>query len=201
MADERLDITVNAKLSGTSNLTTIAVATEDRRSSSPTVAAAKPGTLATRTDANTGVLTMSSGHGFQDADVIDVFWSGGSRRGMTVGTVSVNSIPIDGGSGDDLPSATTVIAAMVPHETEFVITGDDSVAITANAPCAGYIAFLESGDVDAKVITFDAANAYLWSDSPYLEGSNPLAGKDVVKVTFSHGQLTAQPMRVAVFFD
>jgi len=69
------------------------------------------GTLTTRTDDDTGTLTLSTGHGVMTGNTVDVFWNDGanSRTGMTAGTVSGNSVPIDGGSGDVLPAATTAV--------------------------------------------------------------------------------------------
>jgi hypothetical protein len=74
----------------------------------------KTGTLTTRTDNETGTLTMSSGHGITTGQFIDLYWATGIRRGITVGTVSVNSVPIgadNSGSGNNLPSASTAIVA------------------------------------------------------------------------------------------
>lgn len=197
---DTLRITQNAIYNGITNTTEHNVNYENAATSNPTLPLAKAGTLTTRTDANTGVLTMSGGHGLQDADVIDLFWDGGSRRGMTVGTVATNSVPVDGGSGDDLPATSTVIAAMVPHEESLTVTGDDATAISVYSGVPGYVAFLEAEDVDAKVIRFTSQNSYLWSN--VLEGTNPLASASILKVTFSHGQTATVPsMRVAVMHD
>ena len=72
--------------------------------------AANQGDLTTRTDANTGTVTMDSGsHTIETGDTVNVYWAGGERKGMTVGTVSGTTVPIDGGSGDDLPVADTEV--------------------------------------------------------------------------------------------
>lgn len=65
--------------------------------------AAQTGTLTTRTDDDTGVATLSTGHGITTGMVVDVYWSGGVRYGMDA-TVSVNAVTVDGGAGDVLPS-------------------------------------------------------------------------------------------------
>jgi len=39
----------------------------------PALAAAKAGTLTTRTDADTGEVTCEAGHGFAQFDVVDVY--------------------------------------------------------------------------------------------------------------------------------
>ena len=75
----------------------------------PALVAAQVGSLTTRTDDNTGVGTLSTGHGLVTNDVVDVYWSGGVRYGM-VATRSVNAITVDGGAGDVLPAQDTAIA-------------------------------------------------------------------------------------------
>lgn len=91
----------------------------------PTVTAAKTGQLTTRTSASVGTLTMAAGHGFNTADIIDLFWTGGKRVGVVVGTVATNSVPISGGSGDDLPANLTAITAMLRHAENRAFSGDD----------------------------------------------------------------------------
>ena len=60
------------------------------------------GTLTTRTDDDTGVATLESGHGLQNGNTVDAYWDGGRRYDMTA-TVAGDAITIDGGSGDNLP--------------------------------------------------------------------------------------------------
>jgi hypothetical protein len=77
------------------------------------------GSLSTRTDAETGVLTLAGGHGISTGMIIDLFWTNpsgtaGHRRGITIGTVSGNSVPVgndNSGSGDNLPTQGTAIVA------------------------------------------------------------------------------------------
>lgn len=83
------------------------------------IPAAKAGLLTTRTDDDTGTLTMDPGHGITTGAKLDVYWTNadgtrGSRVDMTVGTVSGNTVPIDLGTGDNLPIQGAAIRAMVP---------------------------------------------------------------------------------------
>lgn len=91
-----------------------------------TLSTAKSGTLSTRTDDNTGTLTMAGGHGFTDGQIIDVYWSGGVQRNVVIGTVATNSVPIDSGVGDNLPIATTAITAVVQKSINLAIDGDNT---------------------------------------------------------------------------
>ncbi len=156
---------------------------------------AKTGTLTTRTDANTGTLTMAASHGITTGARLDLYWDGGMRRGITVGTVSVNSVPIDLGSGDDLPIATTAITAMVPDEEAVVITGDDVSFIAfgfgGTPPAAAEAQFVlaDSGDAELFYINLDGSRkGFVWCEGA---GENPVAGDAIAKVFLSHGDSTA----------
>lgn len=86
----------------------------DWRRFRPKTASGLVGILTARTDADTGEITMSSAnHPVETGDTVDVSWAGGSRTDMTVGTVSGSTVPIDGGSGDDLPATSTPVVVVV----------------------------------------------------------------------------------------
>jgi hypothetical protein len=167
---------------------------------SPSIPAAKAGTLTTRTDANTGVLTMSGGHGIISTDVIDVFWSGGSRRGMTA-TVSVNAVTVDGGTGDDLPAVSTVVSAMKPVEVEFVVDGDTVFGLGVSSDAAyAYVVFVDDADAEIAAATFRVTTAGRGKAWATGAGTNPLAGAVTSAVKFSHGSLSAAVMRACAVF-
>lgn len=168
-----------------------------------TVAAAKVGQLTTRTDADTGTLTMDSGHGFTTGVRLDVYWDGGSRRGMTVGTVATNSVPIDGGAGDDLPTNLTAITAAVPTEEDITLDGDDVALIAMFAGAEGSIVLADASDVTILGKAVGGSNggeqSYVFADG---DGTNPVAGGDIAKVFLSHGDSDAsQDMRLSLLHD
>ena len=84
--------------------------------------AAQTGTLTTRTDDNTGVATLSTGHGIVNGKV-DVYWATGVRYGMDA-TVATNAISIDGGAGDNLPAESTAVTVVIPTAVEVNFDGD-----------------------------------------------------------------------------
>jgi len=88
-----------------------------------TLPAGKPGTLTGRTDGDTGVATLGAGHSLVTSDVVDVYWAGGRRYGMTA-TVSGNDVTLDGGSGDNLPSTSTAVVVTKPVVINTEIDGD-----------------------------------------------------------------------------
>lgn len=194
---KRITITVDEQ----SYQETISAEGDSIERASPTVPVAKVGTLTTRTDDDTGTFTMNSGHGFSTSDKIDVFWSTGSRRNMTA-TVTGDSVVLDGGSGDNLPVATTAITAMKPVEVLMDIDGDQVVAVAVYSPKAGYIVFVDDGPADISDATYqlDAGEGKGWVSGD--GGTNPLTGDTVTKVKFSHGNsAAAQTMRAAVVLN
>jgi len=156
------------------------------------VAAAKTGTLTTRTDANTGELTMAASHGITTGARLDLYWSGGSRRGITVGTVATNAVPIDLGAGDDLPADETVITAMVPTEEAFAVSGSTVTAIALFSDVAGQIVFCASDETEIKAYSVGGASggaqSMVWTTA--RDADNPVTGGAITKVYFSHGSST-----------
>lgn len=67
------------------------------------------GTLSTRTDGDTGVCTLSSGHLITVSDTVSVWWSGGDRKGMTVTAVNGSLVTVDAGTGDNLPATSSAV--------------------------------------------------------------------------------------------
>jgi hypothetical protein len=176
---------------------------------SVSVPAAKAGDLTTRTDNETGTLTMDSGHGITTGAVIDLFWtntdgSKGMRREITVGTVSSNSVPIgadNSGSGDNLPPLNTEITAMVPVEEVMPSPAANSyVFFGCSAPCPAHISVQDADSVLlTKVFPKATGGAYQWNSQN--GETNPMAGETATKLKLSHGEISAQTIQVLFLFD
>lgn len=124
---------------------------------------AKTGTLTTRTDDDTGTLTMTSGHGITTGAIIDLYWDTGGgvyayRHGVVVGTVSTNSVPIDLGAGTNLPIATTAIIAMVqeviPCEIPTASTAANDVLLVVQLDQPGLVRFRTAEDESGTETVF-----------------------------------------------
>jgi len=148
------------------------------------LAAAKTGNLTTRTDDDTGELTMDAGHSITTGQRLDVYWDGGRRYGMTVGTVAGNAVPIDGGAGDNLPADESEITAFVPIEENFLFDGDDLQLLVASGTRKGLIVLEDAGGVELA-IDLDEDQMFRWDTG---DGSaNPVVGDDITKAFFSNG--------------
>lgn len=82
------------------------------------------GTLTTRTDDNTGTVTLAGGHGIATGNSVDIYWSGGVQYDVTVGTVATNSMPFDLGIGDNLPSTSTAVVVCKRVTINVSLDGD-----------------------------------------------------------------------------
>lgn len=200
-----MPFTVSASLSavinGTQYSQASSISSNSQEIANPSVAGAKTGTLTTRTDNDTGTLTMASGHGFVTNDKVDVFWSGGSRRNMTA-TVTGDSVVVDGGSGDNLPLVNAAITAMKPTSVPFSVVGDNVDALAVS---------LGSLTVQGWVVFKDGSSAVITSyqirtgerEKVWVSGlgiTNPLASATVATAEFSHDSTSAQTPTAAVTF-
>jgi len=116
--------------------------------------AAQSGTLTTRTDDDTGVATLSTGHTIESDDVVDIYWAAGVRHGMTA-TVATNAVTVDGGTGDALPDQDTACTVVLQTAVEVNFDGDDAQIIGIfyrNPSDTGAKAHLDLQDTDDNSI-------------------------------------------------
>lgn len=115
-----------------------------------TLPAGKSGTLTTRTDDNTGQLTVASGHGITGSDTVDVYWSGGRRYGVDVTATAATTIDIDLGTGDNLPTASTAVVICKQVVANVMLYGDNAKLVVVNFAVPG------SSSSKSRVTFFDA---------------------------------------------
>jgi len=156
----------------------------------PTIPAAQPAILSTRTDNTDGTLTMSNiGHGINTGQRFDLYWVGGHCYGVVAGTVSGTSIPFTGVSGGaSLPPQGTAVSVGICVSSAFALTGDNLTALACLAPRDGYFVFNNgTTDVYGVFVTGGRVHAWRLGDSY----SNPLAGALPTKVFMSHSDQSA----------
>jgi hypothetical protein len=156
----------------------------------------KAGTLTTRTDTNTGTVTMGDvGHGISTGSKVDVYWNGGVQYDATVGTVIGTTVPIDLGVGDDLPSTSTAVIVSRRSQINLDIDGD-ALAILAlkqkynsnTLDADSHIDFQDS--VGTKIAQFDleANGPQVWDIAG--GSANPFTGNPITKAFASNGSTT-----------
>lgn len=105
-------------------------------------AAQSDGELTTRTSDTNGVVTLATGHGIASTNVVDVYWTGGKRYGMTA-TVEGNAVTVDGGAGDNLPDLNTEGIQVVRQTVVDVNFDGDEMRFVA-------FVYRNAGDADAR---------------------------------------------------
>jgi hypothetical protein len=172
---------------------TISSSIEREQESSDRIALDVPaglaGSLTTRTDDNTGVVTLASGHGILTDDVVSIFWAGGFASAATVSGSTATTVTFDVDSGDTLPIATTSVVVSKKATHELLLNGDslDMFAIKNTQRCC--IAFLD--DESAAALTYEIAEreGRFWVSG--MGFVNPLAGESIESVSISNGSTTA----------
>jgi hypothetical protein len=157
----------------------------------PTLPKGSAGTLITRTDNNTSVTTLSAGHGIVTSDIVDVYFAGGRRYGMTA-TVSGNDVTIDGGSGDNLPNQNDAVVVTKQVRINVAIDGDLLAGLALKLEFTdqqsankGHISFFDGADAEVTQLDLAANEA-----QPYdVEGGavNPFTGNPITYAKASNG--------------
>jgi hypothetical protein len=163
-----------------------------------TANAAKTGTLSTRTDNTDGELTMTTGHGITTGQIIDLYWTGGVRYGVVVGTVATNAVPISGGAGDNLPTASTAITAVVQLSVNLAIDGDETDILAVifettdtSIRTAAHIQFRDASNDEIAEIDFVTNVPQVWDIAG--GSANPFTGDPItnLKVSQANSSTTA----------
>jgi len=162
------------------------------------VPAPESGTLTTRTDADTGVVTIT-GTTITTSDKVMGFWEESgvrkTRTNMTVTDVTGDAVTIDLGDGDDLPAQDSAIDLAVQIDMAAAFDGDDLVAIAATSTRDAAIAFYDSGDVLLLKCELYAGSAWFWqADS---STAVPITGNAVARMCIGNRD-TAGPAIVDV---
>jgi hypothetical protein len=164
-----------------------------------TMVPGRAGTLSTRTDDNTGIVTVASGHGITDTDTVAVFWAGGSRYDVDVTATTATTISIDLGAGANLPAATTAVVIAKESVHTLPIVGDDIAVIGIGCDNRASINFRDSGD--ASLLRYDMATGEgrLWISGQDV--TNPLAGDTVATIVIANGGTTAAELRIGALLN
>lgn len=163
----------------------------------PALPAAVVAALTTRTDNNTGVVTLPANHGIVNGK-IDLYWAGGVRYGMD-GIVTINALAIDLGAGDNLPDDESAVIVSNQVAIDVDVDGDLLAALAAACPTRAHLDFQDDADASLLAVEIAAGEVYEWhADS---EVTNPLAGDVVASLKASNGEATAATLKVGILYD
>lgn len=186
MASNRVSLSKNISIGGVAITGEVILTVDNVDPTYVTLDAGEAGTLSTRTSASQGTLTLDISHGITTGQTVDLFWDGGIRRGMVVGTVSGASVPLtSSGAGDDLPAQDTEIVVCGVSYADVDFDGDTCQALVAYAKDGrASIEIQDDSDVAIADCSFDLAAGQV-VDTALV--TNPLAGVLVGRVAMSNG--------------
>lgn len=179
--------TLSATMGGVSFSGAITRSGETPQALSVVLPAAKAGSLTTRTDNDTGVVTLSTGHSITTGMVVDVYWVDSSgddqcRYNMDA-TVATNAVTVDGGAGANLPTATTAVTLCQRQIAVFAFTASIVQALLASSTRKASIRCMATSSVVVAILNA-AGEFYDWF---YGRGVTTPLGSDVTAVHLSNG--------------
>lgn len=174
-----------------------------------TLPAGKAGTLTTRTDDNTGVVTVASGHGITASDTVDVYWATGRRYGVDVTATDSTTISIDLGAGDNLPTQSTAVTIVKQVAANVMIDGDNAKIVVVNFSVPG------TSTAKTRITFFDAvagggtavgSGLDLTANEPHVTDvtggdSNGYTGSVILSLVASNGGTTEGTLQVLAEVD
>ncbi len=165
-----------------------------------TLPAALAGTLTTRTDADTGILTVESGHGITTSHLVGVSFAAGNRKGCTVTGTTATTISIDVGTGTDLPATTTPILVAREHSVDLPdIDAADLQMIEMVMSKDGY-ANVDFGATNL-VMPFTEDEPYHWAKNDPAATANPFVGEVVESISVCNLEASANRVRMGFLLD
>lgn len=167
------------------------------------IPAAESGELTTRTNDTTGQITVDdSAHIVQTGDRIDLYWVGGQRRGCIAGTVTTFNVPVSGGNGDALPSASTDISIAVAVELDVFVDGDNVNAVLASLAQKGQVVFIDTDVSESEIANWfiGAGGVKDWHNDDGDE--NPFEGVNIGRIYITHDSVAAAAVaNIGIVYD
>ena len=167
---------------------------ETQASSDVSLPAAVSGTLTTRTSDSVGVVTVAS-HSITTSDKVAVFWSGGYRYNVAVSATSGTTISIgSGGSGDNLPAASTALTICKETTLSFSHVGNDIKGMVVHSPQRMSMNVRDTVPASQVAVDVPANEGWFWISN--ATGTNPFAGDTLQDIILANADTTAQTATV-----
>jgi len=177
----------------------------------PANSALNTGTLTTRTANDDGIATLQTGHTIvtTGTKLVDVYWDGGSRHGMTA-TKTGNDVQVEGGTGDNLPAGTTPLTLCTQLAIDpILITGDNvewMAVVYSNPLDTAAKAYLDLNDAGGSEKAYNLVHfAQLGGceNAHNVAGGadNPIAGDDITDGFASHTSASTAKLYLMVLID
>lgn len=162
------------------------------------VPAAEHSLMLTKTADDEGAISVPIS-GVLNSGLLDVWWEGGLRRGMTAEMDSMGNIAISGGNGDALPAENTAVLISIPIIRKLGIkrAREDCIAYASEGD--GYFDLVnDSGYTITRRVS--AGSTYLWEEGSGIERSWFFIGTIITELRFSHRETTSKLMRAGIIY-
>jgi len=164
--------------------------------------AADAGVLTTRTDNDTGEITLDDSDAVVATGKVDVYWDGGRRYNMDA-TLAAGVLTVDGGSGDNLPTEDTEVTVMNPKVLSFELAADFvHVALLAKLTQLGIVIFWTGASGSGTPVLAWDVGLNQQRDWNNLNGQDDPIGAVVINhVSVSHGGVVAATAKVGALYN
>jgi len=162
------------------------------------------GDLTTRTDDDTGVVTLDGAdHGLTDSDFVDVYWIDANgvnqvQYKCAITDVTSAAITINAGIGTVLPAQDTAVTMGLRIEVDLDFAYADLVALGIQCPVLSHIEIMEEDDTTIMGRVLANGVPFVWIDDQ--DTVNPL-DEDVGKCWVSNGTVAASVVQIGALFD
>ena len=157
--------------------------------------AARAGTLTTRTNDTTGVVTVAEGHGITDEDTVAVFWDGGRRYAVAVSATTATTVSIgSGGAGAVLPAEDSVVTICKETTSNLVVDGDDIHIIAVYGPSRLSANIRKAAGVSVKALDIPAKESFAYISG--FSASNPFATESLLDAVVAHDEAAARTAEI-----
>ena len=146
------------------------------------------------TDFNTAAANLTNGHGLTNG-TYDCYWNTNLRYGVT-GTITVDAMALEGGSGDNFPANGTAVTVCKQLSANTAIDGDElgilgislEYADSASAK-RGHVDMQDSGGASIAELDLSANSPLIYD----IDGgvANPFTGNAIAATKASHNDTSA----------
>lgn len=196
-------IGISANIGGMSVNRTISRSSESVLGSELSLSPATAGTLTTRTDDDTGVVTLTAGHGLTNG-TYDIFWTSGGvnycRYGAD-GVVDGNELTIGGvtaGAGTVLPAEDSSVFVRKVESFDIDFDGDDLKMLVLDADYACHVDFQDSGGASVGQVLLHGAEPYIWI--AYEGVTAPITGNPVDTISAAAATANATTLKFMAIY-
>lgn len=162
-----------------------------------TLTAGQSGTLSTRTDDDTGVITLGEGHGLT-TETVSVAWSTGSRSLLSINSYDSTTITVDGGGGDALPTEGSTVIVGVAQSSDVDFSGTLLEGIGIKADYRAILDFLDAGGSSLLKIDIPSEGFFIWYSTL---STNPLTGNTIASLKASAGTANDAALEVGIEYS